>query len=120
MTSAYVMVLPHLWEIRYRRGVSMYVTDVMRGDRLWRGPAWLTIVRDLVCLVLPGIAFIIEALKDKPSVELLVLYMALVSVPGVAGVAFLARHGGTEPPSPPPAAPLSSPPPPSSSSSSGI
>lgn len=81
---------------------------------MWRGPAWVTVVRDLACLVLPGIAFLFEALKDKPSVELLVLYMALVSVPGLAGAVFLARHGppgpgGTEPPQ------LPSPPPPSSS-----
>ncbi|HWB36769.1 MAG TPA: hypothetical protein VHA75_12160 [Rugosimonospora sp.] len=71
----------------------------------------MTVVRDLACLVLPGIAFLFEALKDKPSVELLVLYMALVSVPGLAGAVFLARHGpgGTEPPQ------LPSPPPPSSS-----
>ncbi|MFD0902322.1 hypothetical protein [Actinomadura sediminis] len=83
---------------------------------MWRGPAWVTVVRDLACLVLPGTAFIIEALKDKPSVELLVIYMALVSMPGLAGAVALARHGpGTGPPSsPPPPLPPSSP---SSSSS---
>jgi hypothetical protein len=80
----------------------------------------MTVVRDVACLVLPGIAFIIEALKDKPSLELLVLYMALVSVPGIAGAVFLARNGpgGIEPPSPTPPPPLSSPPPSPSSSSS--
>ena len=85
---------------------------------MWRGPAWVTVVRDLACLVLPGVGFIIEALKDKPSVELLVLYMALVSVPGLAGAVFLARHGpgGTAPPSPPSLPPSSSSEPPSSSS----
>lgn len=87
---------------------------------MWRGPAWVTVVRDLVCLVLPGIAFLVEALKDKPSVELLVLYMALVSVPGLAGAVFLARHGpapgGTEPPPSPSPPPPSSSQPPSSSS----
>ncbi|GGV34285.1 hypothetical protein GCM10010182_67740 [Actinomadura cremea] len=82
---------------------------------MWRGPAWVTVVRDLACLVLPGTAFIIEALKDKPSVELLVIYMALVSMPGLAGAVALARHGpGTGPPSPPSV----SPPSPSSPSSS--
>lgn len=87
---------------------------------MWRGPAWVTVVRDLACLVLPGTAFIIEALKDKPAVELLVLYMALVSVPGLAGAVFLARHGPSaiEPPSPPSAPPLPSQPPSSSSPSS--
>ena len=85
---------------------------------MWRGPAWVTVIRDLACLVLPGIGFIIEALKDKPSVELLVLYMALTSAPGLAGAVFLARHGpgGTAPPSPPSPPPPSPPPPPSSSS----
>ena len=87
---------------------------------MWRGPAWVTVLRDLVLLVLPGTAFIIEALKDKPAVELLVFYMALVSAPGLAGAVFLARHGsgGTEPPSPPSPPPLPSPPSSSSSSSS--
>lgn len=87
---------------------------------MWRGPAWVTVVRDLACLVLPGVAFIIEALKDKPSIELLVLYMALVSVPGLAGAVFLARHGpapgAIEPPRPPSPELPPSPQPPSSSS----
>lgn len=84
---------------------------------MWRGPAWVTVLRDVACLLLPGAAFIIEALKDKPAVELLILYMALVSVPGLAGALALARqgHGGIEPPSPPSVPPASSPP--SSSSS---
>lgn len=87
---------------------------------MWRGPAWVTVVRDLACLVLPGIAFIIEALKAKPSVELLVLYMALVSVPGLAGAVFLARHGpapGAIEPPPSPSPPPGSVPPSASSSS---
>lgn len=77
---------------------------------MWRGPAWLTILRDLACLVLPGIAFLAEAFKDKPSVELLVIYMGLLSFPGLAGAVTLARHGpgGTAPPSPPPVSPPSS------------
>jgi hypothetical protein len=87
---------------------------------VWRGPAWVTVLRDVVLLVLPGVAFIIEALKDKPSTELLVLYMALVSAPGLAGAVTLARHGpgGIEPPSPPSAPPLPSPPSSSSPTSS--
>lgn len=86
---------------------------------MWRGPAWVTVVRDLACLLLPGVGFVIEALKDKPSVELLLLYMALVSVPGLAGAMFLARHGtgngGTEPAQSSSPQPPSSPKPPSSS-----
>ncbi|HEY9367008.1 hypothetical protein [Streptomyces sp.] len=80
----------------------------------------MTVLRDLACLVLPGLAFIIEALKEKPSVELLVLYMALVSVPGLAGAVFLARNGhgpgAIEPPPSPSPPPPPSPLPPSSSS----
>ncbi|MGI5423050.1 hypothetical protein [Actinomadura luteofluorescens] len=76
----------------------------------------------MVLLVLPGAAFIIEALKDKPSVELLVLYMALVSAPGLAGAVFLARNGpapgAIEPPSSP--SPPLPPAPPSASSSSTV
>lgn len=89
---------------------------------MWRGPAWVTVLRDLACLLLPGVAFIIEALKDKPAVELLILYMALVSVPGLAGAVFLARHGpghgpgGTEPPQSPSPPQPPFPQPPSSSS----
>jgi hypothetical protein len=80
----------------------------------------VTVLRDVVLLVLPGAAFIIEALKKQPNVELLVLYMALVSAPGLAGAVFLARNGpgGIEPPSSPPAPPLPSPPSSSSPTSS--
>ncbi len=92
---------------------------------MWRGPAWVTVLRDVLLLVLPGAAFIWEAVKDKPSAELLIIYMALLAFPGLAGAIFLARHGGMEgglggiePPSPPSAPPLSQPPPSSSSSSS--
>lgn len=87
---------------------------------MWRGPAWLTIVRDVACLVLPGVAFMVEVFKEKPSVELLIVYMGLVAVPGLAGAVTLARHGGggTEPPPSPSAPPPVSPPSPSSSSSS--
>ena len=89
---------------------------------MWRGPAWVTVLRDVVLLVLPGAAFIIEALKKQPDVGLLVLYMALVSAPGLAGAVFLARNGpgpgGIEPPSSPPAPPLPSPPSSSSPTSS--
>ncbi|MFC5744843.1 hypothetical protein [Actinomadura rugatobispora] len=71
----------------------------------------------MLLLVLPSGAFILEALKDKPSVELLILYVALVAFPGLAGALTLARHGpgGIEPPSsPPPSLPPSSQPPSSS------
>jgi hypothetical protein len=83
----------------------------------------MTVVRDLLLLVAPGIAFIIEALKKQPSVELLILYMAFMSTPGIAGALFLARNGGPPPSDtvPPPSEsppPLSSQPGPSSSPSS--
>ncbi|TYK45143.1 hypothetical protein [Actinomadura decatromicini] len=75
-------------------------------------------MRDLALIVLPSTAFVWEALKDKPSVELLLLYMALISFPGLSGAWFLARHGGggtgSLPPPPPEQPP--SPLPPSSSS----
>lgn len=85
---------------------------------MWRGPAWVTVVRDLVLLALPSVAFIIEALKDKPSVELLIVYMTLAASPGLLGAVTMARggRGGIEPPSSPPQPPLS--PPPSSPSPS--
>jgi hypothetical protein len=80
----------------------------------------VTVLRDMLLLILPSAAFVWEAVKDKPSIELLILYMALVAFPGLAGALALARNGagGTEPPSPQPPPPL--PPPrsqPSSSSS---
>lgn len=86
-------------------------------DRLWRGPAWVTVLRDVLMLVLPSGAFVWEVLKDKPSVELLILFMALLSFPGLAGVLTLARngHGGIEPPSSEPPSLPPSPQPPSSS-----
>ncbi|MEV4000988.1 hypothetical protein [Actinomadura sp. NPDC049753] len=76
-------------------------------------------LRDVLLLVLPSGAFAWEALKDKPSVELLILYMALLACPWIASVIFLARHwpGGIEPPSQPSLPPPSPAPPPSSSSS---
>lgn len=85
---------------------------------MWRGQDWVKVVRDLALIVLPSAAFVWEALKDKPSVELLLLYMALVSFPGLSGVWFLARHGGGGTGSLPPPSPDQppSPLPPSSSS----
>jgi len=74
----------------------------------------VTVLRDVLLLVLPSAAFVWEALKDKPSVELLILYVGLVAFPGLAGAITMARHGpgGTAPPSPPPPSlpPSSSPP----------
>jgi hypothetical protein len=77
----------------------------------------VTVLRDLACLLLPGTGFILEVLKDKPSVELLILFMALVAFPGLAGALTLARSGpgGIEPPSPPSAQLPPSSQPPSSS-----
>lgn len=83
---------------------------------MWRGPAWVTVLRDVLLLVLPSGAFAWEAMKDKPSPELLIVYMALLACPWIASVVFLARHspGGIEPPSqtslppPPPVQPPSS------------
>jgi hypothetical protein len=85
---------------------------------VWRGRDWVKVVRDLALIVLPSAAFVWEALKDKPSVELLLLYMGLISFPGLSGAWFLARHGGGDTGSPLPPSPEQppSPLPPSSSS----
>ncbi|MEU9839748.1 hypothetical protein AB0C69_11060 [Actinomadura sp. NPDC048032] len=76
-------------------------------------------LRDALLLVLPSGAFAWEAMKDKPSPELLIVYMALLACPWIASVIFLARHspGGIDPPSPPSLPPSQPVPPPSSSSS---
>lgn len=77
----------------------------------------LVLGRDAALFVLPGIGFWNEVFKPMPAMELLILYMALMSTPGVAGAVWLARHG-IEPPSSP-SAPRSSSSPASSSRLSG-
>lgn len=94
---------------------------------MWTGRAraLITVLRDLLLLVAPGAAFIIEALKKEPSTELLILYLVLMGAPGVASSLFLARNGdggagldgGGIGSASPPLPPAQQPPPPPSTSS---
>lgn len=73
---------------------------------MWKGPAWLTVTRDLVCLALGVWGVIHEELSPHPSVEVMGLYGVLMVAPGVLAAWLLGRTG---PPSLPPPSPPSSP-----------
>lgn len=82
---------------------------------MWKGPAWLTMARDVFSYALGAFLLLYEALWAKTvSTPVLVAAAALMGLPGILGGTSLGR-GGSEP-SPPP--PLESEPPSPSSSSS--
>lgn len=82
---------------------------------MWKGPAWLTMARDVMSYALGAFLLLYEALWAKPvSTPVLVAATALMGLPGILGGTWLTR-GGSEP-SPPQS--LESPPPSPSSSSS--
>lgn len=79
---------------------------------MWRGPAWLTVLRDVVCLALGGWGVWHEAVQDKPEVLILTFFGGLMVAPGLFAAHWLAQSGIGAPSSPPPA-PSSQQPPPS-------
>lgn len=76
---------------------------------MWRGPAWLTVLRDMVCFGLGGWGVIHEALRDKPEVMVLTFFGVLMVAPSVLAAHWLAQSGiggpSSEPPQPPSASP---------------
>lgn len=70
---------------------------------MWRGPAWVTIMRDLVCLGLGVWGVVHEELSGKPNLGVLALYGVLMVAPGALATLWLAQSGtgSASPPSPP-------------------
>jgi hypothetical protein len=82
---------------------------------VWKGPAWLTMARDITSYALGAFLLLYEALWAKAvSTPVLVAATALMGLPGILGGTWLGRGGSEQ--SPPPAL-ESEPPSPSSSSS---
>lgn len=84
---------------------------------MWRGPAWLTVVRDLVCLGVGVWGVIHEELSGHPNLGVLALYGVLMVAPGALATVWLAQSGTASASPAPPAEP--SPSPPASSGTSG-
>lgn len=79
---------------------------------MWRGPAWLTITRDVTFLVIGAAGVVWQGfVVPKPSAVLIGVFALVMAGPGIFATVWLAQSG-TGSPSPPP--PL---PPPSPSSS---
>lgn len=79
---------------------------------MWKGPAWLTVLRDMACLPVGAWGVIHEELKLHPNAGLIIVYFVAMISPGVLGALLLGRTGMlfSQPPSQPS---LSSPPSPS-------
>jgi hypothetical protein len=76
---------------------------------VWKGPAWLTVLRDLVCLALGVWGVVHEELSAHPSVEVMGFCGVLMVAPGVLAAWLLGRTGSPSlPPPSPPASPLPS------------
>lgn len=78
---------------------------------MWRGPAWLTVLRDLLCLILGVSGVIYEETSGKPDLSRLVFFALLIVAPGALALAWLGRTGSapSSPPAEEPQPPLSSP-----------
>lgn len=82
---------------------------------MWKGPAWLTMARDVMSYLLGAFLLLYEALWAKaPDTSVLVAATALMGLPGILGGTWLTR-GGSEPS--PPQSLEPEPPSPTSSSS---
>lgn len=79
---------------------------------MWRGPAWLTMTRDVVFLLLGAAGVIWQGfVVPRPSAALIGVFALIMAGPGIMAAVWLAQSA-TAAPSPPP------PPPPSPSPSS--
>lgn len=77
---------------------------------MWRGPAWMTIVRDLVCLAVGVWGVIHEELSGKADLGRLAFFAVLMVVPGALATVWLAQSGTASPSPPSPPEPSPSPP----------
>ncbi|TDD37906.1 hypothetical protein E1287_07565 [Actinomadura sp. KC06] len=81
---------------------------------MWTGPAWLKVVRDVVCMVIGAGGIIWQLASGKPDLAVLGFLAALMYVPSLFAAHWLSQPptgGGSSVPQPPPPSPL----PPSSS-----
>lgn len=83
---------------------------------MWRGPAWLTVLRDLVCLLVGVGGVVWEELSGKADLGRLTFFALLMIAPGVLAAVWLGQSG-TAPPSSPPQPEVSPSPSPSTGSS---
>jgi hypothetical protein len=78
---------------------------------VWKGPAWLTVGRDLVCLVLGVWGVIREELSRTPDLTRMGFFALLIVAPAVLATWWLGRTGSPSssprPPEPSPPAPSS-------------
>jgi hypothetical protein len=78
---------------------------------VWKGPAWLTVLRDLVCLVAGVLGLAHEELSPHPNLQIMAFFGLLMTAPSLLGAWLLGRTGTlfSAPPSPPPSLSPSSP-----------
>lgn len=78
---------------------------------MWKGPAWATVLRDLLLLAIGSFGILHEELTGQASIPLLVVYTTLMGVPGAAATLWLGRTGSPSSSPPvdpsPPASPSS-------------
>lgn len=70
---------------------------------MWHGRAWLTVTRDVACLVL-GIAGVVHQafLVEQPEISLLIFFAGLMAGPGMFATRQLEPSGTGGPSVPPP------------------
>lgn len=86
-----------------------------KGDPLWRGPAWLTVVRDVLFLLIGSAGVVWQGfVVPRPSVPLIGVFALMMAGPGIFAAWWMIGQGGqpfgTGSPSLPPQQPPSQPP----------
>lgn len=78
---------------------------------MWRGPAWLTVVRDVLCIALGTVGAVREIWGGTPDLALMAFYGGLILGPGALATDRLGRTGSQSQPSATDSPPSSSSPP---------
>lgn len=76
---------------------------------MWKGPPWLTVGRDLVCLVLGVWGVVREELSRTPDLTRMGFFAMLILAPAGLGIWWLGRTGSPSSPQAPESPPISRP-----------